>query len=67
MTMLDYHKNDLDETPPNPYQPPCEYPSKREPYKDPVVDWPGLFLVIFVLFCITMFTTLAILAGTRWL
>ena len=65
--MLDYDKNDLGKTSMNPYQPPCEEPPKREPYKDPVVDWPGLILVIFILFCITMMTTLALLAGTRWL
>ncbi len=35
----------------NPYEPPKEYIEPRVPkYEEPIVDWPGLFIIISAIF-----------------
>ena len=68
MTMLDYEKDDLEETPHNPYEPPSFYQEqKTNDFNDEtVIDWSGFFLVVAI-FAITAMAVISILAGTRWL
>ena len=66
--MLDYDEDTSAETDPNPYLPPRTYEKEKQYfYEEPVVDWAGVIIVVGTLFCIGVFTILAILARTRWL
>lgn len=66
--MLDYEKDDLEETSNNPYQPPSFHQEQKtnDYNEEPLVDWAGFFLVVAV-FAITAMAAISILAGTRWL
>ena len=68
MTMLDYEKDDLEETSHNPYKPPSFYQEEKtnDFNEESDVDWAGFFLVAAI-FAITAMAAISILAGTRWL
>ena len=66
--MLDYHKDTSAETDHNPYLSPLTYEKEKQDfYEEPVIDWAGVIIVVGTLFCIGVFTILAMLARTRWL
>ena len=66
--MLDYHEDTSAETDHNPYlSPPTYEKEKQDFYEEPVIDWAGVIIVVGTLFCIGVFTILAMLARTRWL